>query len=1010
MVSRPQRRFWHVCRLYFRRFRIAVWFLLFVLLSIVVYLNQIGLPDFAKQPLLQKLRDRGLDLQLSRIRLHWYQGIVADNVRFERANEPLSPQLLLGEVQVVLNFKALLHLKFQVDALALRRGRLIWPLTSTSHPADQLTVEKIETDLRFLPDDLWALDNFKAAFAGANIRLSGIITNASAIRDWSFVQQTQPAPGLSAVAWQERLRELADTLARIRFSSPPEVVLDVRGDARDLQSFGVIMLIAAPGADTPWGTLNKGKFNARIFPAATNGMSHAQLHLEAADAQTPWAAITNFALGMELVSFPNRTNLIEADLRLSARDASTQWGAGSNGRLAAHWVHALTDPVPLSGHAWLECAGARTPWARARQFELWGDLDRSSQTNSSRQPDPAWGWWTNLAPYLLNCQCRLTQLEVSNLLAGAVTLEASWHPPSLVITNLALQLYDGQFKARADLDVASRALALSLASDFNPQRIATVLPAGAQHWLDQISWKRPPRLKGDLVLVLPAWTNHQPDWRGEVLPTLWLNGEFNLDQGATYQQTLQVASASSHFTYSNMCWHLPDLIIRRPEGELQAEHRADDRTKDFYWRLTSTVDVGIVRPLLGQDQRAALDLLTFTVPPVVDAEVWGSSKDPQRTGFNGHVALTNFTFRGVAITGVQTRLQFTNQVVQFLEPQIQLGTQHVGADGLAADFNAQLIFLTNGFSTADPMAIARAIGPHVERAIQDYHFLQPPAARVQGAIPMHGEKGADLHFDLDGGPFYWWKFKLPHVSGHVHWAGEQLALTNIQADFYGGKAAGVAKFDFRPQKGTDFRFAVGTTNVQLHTLMSDLSLQTNHLEGLLSGALTVTKANTEDWRTVNGYGETTFRDGLLWDIPLFGIFSPVLNGISPGLGNSRASAATCGFVITNGVVLSEDLDIRSTGTRLKYRGTVDLEGRLNARVEAELLRDMWLVGPIVSTVLWPVTKMFEYKVNGTLADPKSEPVFIVPKIVLMPFHTVRSLKGAAPEENQSRTNAPPGPK
>jgi hypothetical protein len=133
----------------------------------------------------------------------------------------------------------------------------------------------------------------------------------------------------------------------------------------------------------------------------------------------------------------------------------------------------------------------------------------------------------------------------------------------------------------------------------------------------------------------------------------------------------------------------------------------------------------------------------------------------------------------------------------------------------------------------------------------------------------------------------------------------------------------------------------------------------------------------------------------------------VLNGISPGLGNSRASAATCSFVITNGVVFSPDLDIHSTAMRLKYRGTVDLESRLNARVEAELLRDMWLVGPFVSTVLWPVTKMFEYRVNGTLEEPKLEPLFILPKIVLMPFRPFRSLKGPKTDEIAPLTNAPP---
>jgi hypothetical protein len=75
---------------YFRRLRIGVWVLILTLLGGVLYLNQIGLPDFAKQPLLENLRARGLDLQFSRLRLRWHYGIVAENVRFGRADEPLA--------------------------------------------------------------------------------------------------------------------------------------------------------------------------------------------------------------------------------------------------------------------------------------------------------------------------------------------------------------------------------------------------------------------------------------------------------------------------------------------------------------------------------------------------------------------------------------------------------------------------------------------------------------------------------------------------------------------------------------------------------------------------------------------------------------------------------------------------------------------------------------------------------------------------------------------------------
>ena len=99
--------------------------------------------------------------------------------------------------------------------------------------------------------------------------------------------------------------------------------------------------------------------------------------------------------------------------------------------------------------------------------------------------------------------------------------------------------------------------------------------------------------------------------------------------------------------------------------------------------------------------------------------------------------------------------------------------------------------------------------------------------------------------------------------------------------------------------------------------------------------------------------------------------------------------------------------IRAEGMRLKYVGSVDLIGRVDARVEAEVMRDMWLVGPLVSSVLWPVTKMFEYKVGGTLGDPKLEPLYIFPKLIRIPLQPLRTLKGLLPEGGGNRTNSPP---
>ena len=79
----------------------------------------------------------------------------------------------------------------------------------------------------------------------------------------------------------------------------------------------------------------------------------------------------------------------------------------------------------------------------------------------------------------------------------------------------------------------------------------------------------------------------------------------------------------------------------------------------------------------------------------------------------------------------------------------------------------------------------------------------------------------------------------------------------------------------------------------------------------------MTSANSKNWRTWNGYGQANLHDGLIWDVPIFGILSPVLNTVTPGLGSSRATDATARFAMTNGVAFSDDMEIRSTMMRLQ---------------------------------------------------------------------------------------------
>ncbi len=1002
----PSRR-WRRCCAVLRGIRVTLLLLIFFLVAFFVYLNEVGLPGFLKTPLIEKLRVRGVDLEFTRLRLHWNRGMVAENVRFGRANQETNgPQFTFKEVELKLNHSALLKFQLNVDALILHNGSFVWPLEETNQPPLALSVTNIQTQLRFLPGDQWELDNFMAAFAGARLQLSGSLTNASAVRDWRIFQgrgETQPE------LIRERLRKFVKTVEGIKFAGqPPGLEVILRGDARDMESLNGLLTLNTPGAETPWGTLTNGAFIARMSATGSaHPQPHAEFELRAGGATTPWAESTNFQLRLNIVRDDAATNLIHARLDVSAGQSTTRWAGAAGAHFTAEWVHSLTNAVPLSGTGDLRLADVSNRWGELGELHLEGRLS-APPTNEPPQSDDQWAWWARLKPYFIDWNCQLKNIHAEDNAQKFDLQELDcaglWRAPELAVTNLHAAMYQGHLNVHASVNVATRALAFGGTSDFDAQKISPFLTEGGRHWIQQFSWDKPPFAEGDGSLVLPAWTNRQPDWRGEVLPTLSLQGDFKADNAAFRE--VPVISAHSHFSFTNMAWNLPDLVAVRPEGTIELVHMSDELTKRFYFRVHSTIDVMAARPLLETNTQHGLDLLQFTNPPVIDAEIWGRWHEPEETGGRAHVVLSNFTFRGESATFFRADLQYTNRFLDVINARVENGSRFMTASNATVDIAGRRIFLTNGFSTMDPGAVTRAIGSKVAGVMEPYHFLAPPTASAYGTIPLADGIAADLHFKIDGGPFQWMKFYIDHIGGNVDWVGDHLTLSNVDASFYQGQLTAKAAFDFKHDDGTVFSFNTIFKDANLQTLIADLSSSSNQLEGRLSGNLEIDQANTRDPKSWSGRGHIDLRDGLIWDIPIFGIFSPMLDKISPGLGKSRANRASGAFDITNSIIRSDNLEIRSPAMRMQYRGAVEFNGKVDAIVEAELLRDTWLVGPVLSTILSPLSKLFEYKVTGTLKDPRTEPRFELPRVILMPFHLFRSSKDNSPASSTD-TNAPP---
>lgn len=653
----------------------------------------------------------------------------------------------------------------------------------------------------------------------------------------------------------------------------------------------------------------------------------------------------------------------------------------------------------------------QSPWFDANVIAVTAHL--TAPDPAPTNADAAWGFWTNLQPFNLDWSAVAENVRTEKMSLRAARTRGGWNSPTLTISNLSAQLGGGTVSAGATLDVASRRATFTNDSNFDLQEIAGFLRPPFRERLTQMNWKLAPHLAIGGEIQLPPWTSQRFDWRTEIEPTAQLNGTLKLTDANVGQAKINLLSA--HFGFSNLLATLSELRVEGGRTKLSISGWENELSRDFSAHISGLFDPDVIRSFLRASNAVrGFSHLEFGAPLALDIKANGNVTNLQTLSADGRLALTNAAIRHQTIDWLTTAVAYTNQFAYFSNPRLARGGggQTFLADMIALDIAGQRLFITNGDANVDPMAVARAIGPRTATGAEPYHFLAIPHARVNGCIPLKQKNGdtvvddADLFFEiLEDTPFRWKKFETPRIHGLVWWNKNLLIVTNAVTECYTGTAQGWGSFDTKTEgEGTDFSFFVTGEKVDLEKMSLALWAKTNQLAGDLSGTIHVTSANSSDWRTWDGFGNARLQNGLLWDVPVVGLVSTALSTLTPGLeiGNSRATDGSGTFTMTNGIVYTDTLEVRSLMMRIQYIGTVTLDLELNARAKAQLLRNVPLLGWIVSAVLSPVGKAFECKVTGTLSKPKIEPVY-VPKVFLAPLHPIQTMEEIFSGTN---TNAP----
>lgn len=1021
MAESAKSRYWRICKRAFRWFRIIL--LLFVLLAVIlgVYLNQVGLPGFIKTTVISRLQDKGIALQFERLRFRWFDGLVAETVTLGSSNDPNGPQLSVDEAALKLKDGGLWGGDFRIDSIHLNGGNMVMPLIVSNQPTYQFTINNLQTEIRLHATDAWELTQLKGDCMGVNFHFAGAITNANYLGNWKRQRRTNQ----TAQAWQLQLSKIARTIEKMEFIEPPELYLNISGDAKNTNDFAVDLKLEAARASTPWGSVDNLLLHTPIRPAPDNHI-FSEIRLSFDRANTEQASLESFSLTIQMLQAMNDPLPATVDIDLNLKGPRMRFAKAAQIALKAHSdrapdpadplntrimlridrfdgplllsradsitlaaeaKHFLTNGPPLSANAQLNITNLATAFGSGDTLALAANF---SQAPSDRPVtvDESWGVWARLEPFLLDWKLDLAGIKSfypgKELELKKAALKGDWNAPDLKLSDVQVELYDGELRLNAGVNVATRDASANAYIHFTPHSVQSLLGAKGEKWIGRYSFGAPPEITvRGASCRLPEWQRwkgKQIDWRNEVVPRVKLDAHIKAIDGG--YKGYMFDSAETDLTLDNAKWHFPNLDVRRPEGRATIKFTSNALTKYYHWDIDARLSAKAARHLLETEkQQEALDRFEFSQPPHIRGHVWGQWFHRENTGLDLRVALTNLSYRAIPADRALGRIQYTNRVVRVTEGEAWLDGRSVVAEGIgihvAENPEERRAWFTNVVGNVDPHLAATAIGPKTAASIKPYHWETPPNIVLNGSMGIKNARTADMHFQVQSGPFSWWQLNFDKIGGGVHWATNQLRLSDIKADAYGGKLGGSAEFLFqRDRPGSLFQFHTDVTNANFAPLMKDLFQTTNDMTGVLSGSLTVDSADSADFASWQGKGAVDLREGYLWSLPLFGFLSEAMDEFAPGMGKSPIRKGVGTFTMTNSVMHTQDFKLDSPAMRLLYKGDITHQGGVDARVEAELFKGRGLVWGFLGALATPVTKLMILKVDGTITKPVLKPVYV----------------------------------
>ncbi len=547
------------------------------------------------------------------------------------------------------------------------------------------------------------------------------------------------------------------------------------------------------------------------------------------------------------------------------------------------------------------------------------------------------------------------------------SVEAQLHKGQLSVPVIVLQRNEQQCQASGQWD--------SRTGNMETHIFVHIIP---DDWLGLLpeSWSKSMQAQG-FTLSSPATCEI---WSGPCAVTNWsrqITGWMALRQTLVHGVWVEKGFVSFARKGNLVTLGRIDALIGRDQhqGIMQGEANYHVESREYSGRFQCGFDPNEAVSVMGKKDTELVGQLTFPkAPPSVICRLTGRVGDPQKFTVEGNAWATNFTFRGVEIARLETPVTISNGVMT-LYPIRLVRKEGEAAGSFIMDFNRETVAL-DATSTADPYAISKLIGQKAAKIVRQFRFEGPVRVVARGEVDYNGWGKNNLDAFVEGEKMGLKWFLADRGSFHVKATGPNLDFNDIECHAYSGALSGRASFRSVDQTtNTQYDIQVSMNDIDFNSLLASMMQQGEEVyAGKLSAIVKVSGLMGEGrGKTATGDGQVSIKGGQLFRVPLLGGLSQFLSYIYPGLGFMTQTDFKSSFGIKGRKLHSDDVYLEGAIMSISGKGDYAFDGELDFTVKVIPMRESALVS-VLRFVTYPVSKLLEFHLGGTLAEPHWRPV------------------------------------